>query len=152
VVSARQTGVTTTNLNTVIIVRLANIGNEPAGLKSPVTFSIAKLPRGVKVLDVQPQLTDKAAVGEYGWECNAVSCTLRQRTDSGVQAGLIPTGSSVRADVRVNYAADAELFIPSSDYLANAKALADKVDTAGLQALDRTVPHILFRGTTAGDK
>jgi len=149
--SANQTSVVTTDLNSVIIVRLSNMGNAAAGLEAPVSFSLVKLPRGVKVLEVQPVLNDKSAVGDQGWECNATSCTLKQKSDTGIVSGIIPVAGVVRADLRVNYAADAELFVADDAYTNKSNELAEKRDIAGIQALARTVPHILVRSSLAGD-
>ncbi len=149
--SASQTSVVTTDLNSVIIVRLSNMGNVVAGLESPVSFSLVKLPRGVKVLEVLPTLTETSAVGEQGWECNATSCTLKQKTDSGIAGGIIPTAGVVRADLRVNYAPDAELFVSDDAYNTKSNELAKNRDIAGISALARTVPHFLVRASLAGD-
>ncbi|MBU6240212.1 MAG: hypothetical protein KJS66_00305 [Acidobacteria bacterium] len=149
--SANQTSVVTTDLNAVVIVRLSNMGNVAAGIEAPVSFSLAKLPRGVKVLEVLPTLNDKSAIGDQGWECNATSCTLKQKTDAGISSGIIPVAGVVRADLRVNYAPDAELFVADDAYTTKSNDLAEKRDIAGIQALSRTVPHFLVRASLAGD-
>ncbi|MFM7095372.1 MAG: hypothetical protein ACKOYL_12590, partial [Actinomycetota bacterium] len=149
--SANQTSVVTTDLNSVIIVRLSNMGNVAAGLEAPISFSLTKLPRGVKVLEVQPVLNDKSVVGDQGWECNATSCTLKQKSDTGLVGGIIPVSGVVRADLRVNYAADAELFVADDAYTNKSNELAEKRDIAGLQTLARSVPHFLVRASLAGD-
>jgi hypothetical protein len=63
------------------IVYVTNIGNEVAGEKSPVSFTLESLPKFVKFLDAAPVLGANSVVGDRGWDCKGTQCVLVEKTD-----------------------------------------------------------------------
>ena len=68
------------------IVYVTNIGNEVAGEKSPVSFTLESLPKFVKFLDAAPVLGANSVVGDRGWDCKGTQCVLVEKTDKGIRA------------------------------------------------------------------
>ena len=133
------------------VITVTNIGNEIAGLNSPVTFTIANLPATITFLDASPVLNDDASVGDRGWSCSGNTCTLVERSESGVKNAALAAGGGARADVRFQISQDAVIVEPPADLLEKSTEMSKKGDIAGVKELFADFPHFVANANVAGD-
>ena len=131
------------------VVHVANIGNEDAGAKSPVSFTLTSLPTFVKLLDVSPIINADSSVGDLGWDCNGLQCVWVEKTDKGIKNALLKMGLRAQADLRFNIAADAVIPVPSFDVDTEVKSKGS--DLPAIYAVLRKVTHLAAVANETGD-
>ena len=131
------------------VVHVGNFGNEDAGAKAPVSFSLDSLPTFVKLLDVNPIINTDSLVGALGWDCNGVQCVWVEKTAKGIKNALLKVGIRAQADLRFDIAADAVIPVPEFDVDAEAKSKGS--DLPAVYAVLKKVAHLSVIANKTGD-
>jgi hypothetical protein len=133
------------------IVYLENIGGLPAGEKSPVSFTLSNVPDYAKLKQVTPSLSAESVEGDVGWDCQANTCTLVQKTSSGTKNAILDVRSKVKADLQLDISKDAQIPEPADDFLEKQAEAAKSGDVAGFEKLQKSINHILVTASKEGD-
>ena len=133
------------------IVYVFNSGNESAGEKSAVSFTMSNVPAFAKLKVVRPVLDETSAVGDVGWSCNSNTCTYVEKTETGTKNATLAVGALAQADLNLDIAVDAKIIRPPTTFSEQATALLKSNDTAGYDALVKTVTHMVVNVPKAND-
>lgn len=133
------------------IVYVTNIGNQDAGEKSPVSFSLTSVPKYVKLLDVQPVIDADSPVGEKGWNCQGLQCVYVEKTDTGIKNALLRSSVTAQADLRFDIAADAIIPVSPVDLLDDIKKKSTSGDLQAFNAAMKQVAHVSVLANESGD-